>query len=106
MEQLNNNDLKLYGLQDKETCITTMFMTAYNDKAALDSYLSYINDIFKKLKSEKEKVKFLRAVHGSQCVRVAVIDIIQPSTKNDYALLADFKDIELNKDDSKEKEKK
>lgn len=104
--QFNNNVLKLYGLQDKLTGITTMFMTAYNDKAALDSYLQYINDIFKSLKSEKERTKFLKAVHQSQCVRVCSIDVTVPTTENDYQNLADFKDIVLDMNNDRKKEKK
>ena len=103
MQNELNNDLKLYGLQDKLTGITTMFMTAYNDKAALDSYVGYTNDIFKNLKSEKERTKFLKAVHNAQAVRVCSIDVIGPSCKNDFAVLADFKDLVFSKEEKKEK---
>lgn len=93
-EQFNNSsNLHLFGLQDKKTNITTMFMTAYQDKAAIDSYFQYINDIFNELKTEKERVKFLKAVHGSSIVRIADIDVLEPSTTNNFAVLVDLKDL-------------
>ena len=69
-----------------------------------DSYLSYLNDIFKSLKTEKEKTNFMKAVHKSQAVRVGIINVLQPSVENDFQTLADFNDLVLV-NEKKEKNK-
>lgn len=102
MQEQFDNSVKLYSLRDKKTGICSMYMTSRSDKACVDSYLNYINDIFKSLKKENERVKFLKAVHSSDIVRICKIDEVNASTENDFQLLADLNDLEVN-NEKKEK---
>ena len=47
MQEQFDNSVKLYSLRDKNTGICSMYMTSRSDKACIDSYMSYINEIFK-----------------------------------------------------------
>ena len=96
MQEQFDNSVKLYSLRDKNTGICSMYMTSRSDKACIDSYISYINDIFKSLKKEKERVQFLKAVHGSDIVRICKIDEVNASTENDFQLLVDLNGLEVN----------
>ena len=102
MQEQFDNSVKLYSLRDKNTGICSMYMTSRSDKACIDSYFNYINEIFQSLKKENERVQFLKAVHGSDIVRICKIDEVNATTENDFQLLVDLKDLVVN-NDKKEK---
>ena len=102
MQEQFDNSVKLYSLRDKNTGICSMYMASRSDKACIDSYFKYINEIFQSLKKENERVQFLKAVHGSDIVRICKIDEVNATTENDFQLLVDLKDLVVN-NDKKEK---
>ena len=91
-------NLRFYALQDLKTGIISMFSTALNDEFALQFYVQSINDIFKKLKGEKDRIQFLNSVHNSKLVRLADIDCAKPEIVQNFAFIADFNDLVLEKD--------
>lgn len=98
-------NLRFYALQDLKTGIISMFSTALNDEFALQFYLQSINDIFKKLKGEKDRIQFLNSVHNSKLVRLADIDCAKPEIVQNFAFIADFNDLVLDKGINENKEK-
>ena len=98
-------NLRFYALQDLKTGIISMFSTALNDEFALQFYVQSINDIFKKLKGEKDRIQFLNSVHNSKLVRLADIDCAKPEIVQNFAFIADFNDLVLEKDKKENKEK-
>lgn len=89
-------NLRLYAIQDSKTGVCSMFATSASDEFAVNFYFNTFNQMFKGLKGkkkEKERIEFMNHLHSSKLVRLADIDISQPSVTQNLAFVADFKDL-------------
>lgn len=109
-EQLNSNESLqkqgLYMIKDKTTGLHSLLYQSFSeDRTACQEIINYLGYTFKSLK-KAQKQKFLQSMHNSVIVKVGYIDILTGSLVPEYNFLIDLRDIEVSKEEKKEKEEK